>query len=99
MKVIAGAADNQLAGPVHGDVLVNGGILYAPDYIVNAAGLIRADSERRGFDREWVARKVNDIADTLAEVFEISQSLGISTVAAADRLAQQKISATPFELT
>jgi leucine dehydrogenase len=99
MKVIAGAADNQLAGPVHGDVLVNRGILYAPDYIVNAAGLIRADSERRGFDREWVARKVSGIADTLAEVFEISQSLGISTVAAADRLAQQKIAATPFELT
>lgn len=90
-KVIAGAANNQLARPAHGDVLVEHGILYAPDYIVNAAGLMRVDSERRGFDPDWVALKVDGIADTLTEVFEAAQKWGTSTAAAADRLAREKI--------
>jgi leucine dehydrogenase len=90
-KVIAGAANNQLARPHHADALTDRDILYAPDYIINAAGLIRVDSERRGFDPHWVNQKVDEIADTLKEVFTYAESHGVSTAAAAERLAKDRL--------
>ncbi len=90
-KVIAGAANNQLARPHHADVLTDRDILYAPDYIINAAGLIRVDSERRGFDPNWVDRKVNAISDTLKEVFAYAESNSLSTAVAAEKLAKGRL--------
>lgn len=90
-RVVAGAANNQLARPHHADALTDRDIVYAPDYIINAAGLIRVDSERRGFDPDWVDRKVDGISDTLKEVFALSEEDGVSTALAAERLAKERL--------
>lgn len=90
-KVVAGGANNQCARPEHADQLQDRGILLAPDYIANAAGLIRVDSERRGFDAEWVDRKVSAIAETLEEVFRAAETWEVSTLEAAERLAKRRL--------
>lgn len=93
-KVIAGAANNQLARPQHADALTDRDILYAPDYIINAAGLIRVDSERRGFDPHWVNQKVDEISNTLKEVFAVAESNSVSTAIAAEQLATARLGRT-----
>jgi leucine dehydrogenase len=91
VRVIAGAANNQLARPRHADDLADRNIVYAPDYIVNAAGLIRVDSERRGYDPAWVHKKVDEIPSTLKEVFALSERAGVSTAVAAEQLAKERL--------
>lgn len=92
--VVAGAANNPLETAAHGRQLFENGILYAPDYVVNAGGLIRVASERTGFDANWVDVKVAGIEATLGEIFDLSDAEGIPTSQAADRVAQSRI-ATP----
>lgn len=91
-RVITGAANNQLAEPRHGDELHRRGILYAPDFIINAGGVIQAADELNGFRRERVMHKVKDIARRLRLVYQISKKTGLPTYKAAEVMAEQRIS-------
>jgi len=91
--VVAGAANNQLAEARHGAALRERGILYAPDYVLNAGGLIHVAAEHLGQDDAWVTAKLDGIATTLTEVFRRADQDGIATSAAADRLAEDRLAA------
>jgi leucine dehydrogenase len=90
-KAIAGAANNQLETPGHGRALAEAGILYAPDYVINAGGLINVEDELHGYDPARAHAKAEHIADTLREVFAIAERDGLSPSDAADRLAEIRI--------
>lgn len=90
-RIVAGAANNQLAEDRHGDILHKRGILYAPDYIINAGGLINvADELDGGYDRERAFRKVEIIYRNMEEIIAISKRDGIPTHRAADILAEER---------
>ncbi len=90
-RVVAGAANNQLAAPEHGEQLRELGILYAPDYIINAGGLINVADELRGYDRGRAMRQVEQIYRTLREVFHMAKEQDVSTGRAADRFALERV--------
>jgi len=92
-KVIAGGANNVLAEERHGDALEKMGILYAPDYVINAGGLINVNAELEGWPQERANAKAGDIYDTLLRVFEIAKRERIPSYRAADRLAEKRIDA------
>jgi len=92
-RAIAGAANNQLERPEHGDALTEAGILYAPDYVINAGGLINVEDELHGYDETRALAKAAAIGDRLRAVFDRARSEGISTAAAADRIAGDRIRA------
>jgi leucine dehydrogenase len=93
-RVVAGAANNQLATPADGDRLTDAGILYAPDYVINAGGVIHlAGYETLGWDDARMAARLAGIGGTLEDVFAFARSEGISTAAAADRMARERIEA------
>lgn len=90
-QAIAGAANNQLASATVGDALHTRGILYAPDYVINAGGLIQVADELHGFNRERAFAKTAQIEGTLGAIFRKSQERNIPTHQAADRLAEERI--------
>ncbi len=90
-RVIGGSANNQLESAEHGEALQEMGILYAPDYVINAGGLINVADELRGYDRERAMAKVEGIYRTMREVFQVSREQGISTAEAADHVAKARI--------
>lgn len=90
-EIIAGAANNQLAEPRHGDELQKRGILYAPDYVINAGGLINVYGELNDWSNDRSKRKAGEIYDTLLQLFELSAKEGLPTYQAADRLAERRI--------
>jgi len=90
-KVIAGSANNQLKEDRHGDLLYELGIVYAPDYVINAGGVINVADELYGYNRERALKKVEQIYHNLERVFEISKRDGIPTYKAADRMAEERI--------
>ncbi len=90
-KVIAGAANNQLLEPRHGDVLHEMGIIYAPDYVINAGGVIHVADELLGYNQERAMKRVESIYTTIAKVIEISNNESIPTHRAADRLAENRM--------
>src|SRR6266511_1759984 len=90
-RVVGGSANNQLESPEHGAVLRELGILYAPDYVINAGGLINVADELRGYDRERAMGRVVAIYRTLREVFAISRDEDVPTSEAADRFALARI--------
>jgi leucine dehydrogenase len=93
-RVVAGAANNQLAEPGDADRLVERGILYAPDYVVNAGGMIHlASLEMLGEDVAARDERLRGIGDTLAEVFALAERRGISTAAAADAIVEERLAA------
>jgi leucine dehydrogenase len=93
-RVVAGAANNQLATPEDADRLAARGILYAPDYVANAGGVLHlAGFEALGWDEAQMAARLAGIEVTLAEVFATAERDGITTAAAADRLASARIAA------
>jgi leucine dehydrogenase len=93
-RVVAGAANNQLGIPEDADRLADREILYAPDYVVNAGGVIHlASLEMLGEDLAKRDERIRAIADTLAEVFAIAEREGVSTGAAAERMARARIAA------
>jgi glutamate dehydrogenase/leucine dehydrogenase len=95
-RVIAGAANNQLAAPEDAARLAARGILYAPDYVANAGGVIwLAGYETLGWDDAHMRARLAGIEQTLDEVFARADSEGIPTAAAADRLALARIHAAP----
>jgi leucine dehydrogenase len=92
-KAIVGAANNQLLEDRHGDVLRDLGIRYAPDYVVNAAGLINVYDEMAdgGYNEERAMKNMDSIRTNMGEIFAISNAEGISTATAADRFAERRI--------
>ncbi|MDQ6661793.1 MAG: leucine dehydrogenase [Chloroflexota bacterium] len=94
-KIVCGSANNQLTEKRHGDMLEQRGILYAPDYIVNAGGALwSVDSfNTGGFNRQRAEATVAQIYETTTELIEIARKQGISTARAADVLAEQRIAA------
>ena len=92
-KVICGAANNQLANNAIGDEVEKRGILYAPDYAVNAGGVMNVSLEIDGYNRERAMRMMRTIYHNLARIYEISERDGIPTYRAADRLAEERIAA------
>ncbi len=92
--IVCGSANNQLSESRHGDELQRRGVLYAPDYIANAGGTI-FDTDRLwgGVNQERGMAKVAKIYERMHEIFTLSKSEGISTAAAADRLAENRINA------
>ncbi|MBC7466600.1 MAG: Glu/Leu/Phe/Val dehydrogenase [Bdellovibrio sp.] len=90
-KIIAGGANNQLATAKHGDQLRELGILYAPDYVVNAGGLMNVFVELEGYAPERAFDKTKKVYDNVKKVFEISKRDNIGTHLAADRLAEERI--------
>jgi leucine dehydrogenase len=93
-KVIAGGANNQLATPDMGEKLLERGILYAPDYVINGGGIINVAAEISGnYDPAWVEGKVQRLVKTLGEVLDQANSQGLATNRVADRLARERIAA------
>lgn len=90
-KVIAGAANNQLKETRHGDQIHEMGIVYAPDYVINAGGVINVADELYGYNAERALKKVEGIYGNIERVLEISQRDGIPAYLAADRLAEERI--------
>jgi leucine dehydrogenase len=90
-QIVAGGANNQLAEDHYGDVLAQREILYAPDYVINAGGLISVAREVEGYSKEEAVKRTEAIADTLAEVFELARREGIAPHRAADRLAEERL--------
>jgi len=89
-KIIAGAANNQLARDDHGLAVMNRDILYVPDYVINAGGIINVAAEARGaYDVDWVNAKVGKIYDNLKIIFERSVSENRPTNRIADELAHE----------
>jgi leucine dehydrogenase len=95
-RVVAGAANNPLSKPSDGDVLAAAGILYAPDFVINAGGAIHlAGYESLGWDSARVDAAIHGIADTLTEIYHRADVEGISTEVAAERLAHKRLDAAP----
>lgn len=90
-KMIAGAANNQLKEDRHGDMLQEKGIVYAPDYVINAGGVINVADELQGYNRERALKKVEGIYDNILKVFSIAERDGIPSYKAADRMAEERI--------
>ncbi len=91
VAIVAGGANNVLLEERHGDVLEERGILYAPDYVANAGGVINVYSELAGWDSTRSLRKADEIYNTILGVFEIAKQDGIPTYRAADRLAERRL--------
>ena len=91
VEIVAGAANNQLLEARHGDALEARGILYAPDYVANAGGIINGCVELIGWERERARQKVEEIYDTLLRLFDIARTNEVATYIAADRLAEERL--------
>ena len=90
--IVAGAANNQLAEDRHGDILKSRGILYTPDYVINAGGIINVSYEEN-YNLKIALEKVDGIYGTLMEIFQQADSEGKTTNVVADALARAKIAA------
>ena len=88
--IVAGAANNQLAEARHGLALMKRGILYAPDYVINAGGIIDVYHERIGFDRSALLKHIEGIHDNLMEVFERAREEERPTGEVADAIAEER---------
>jgi leucine dehydrogenase len=93
-KIVCGAANNQLAEPRHGEALMQREIMYAPDYIVNAGGIIVAAQSLSpgGFDRQHTMEQVTQIYQTTHRVLALAKEQRIPTYQAADLVAEQRLS-------
>ncbi|MEN9867061.1 MAG: hypothetical protein RL748_2651 [Pseudomonadota bacterium] len=89
-KIVAGAANNQLATADMGDLLLKRGILYAPDFVINAGGIIKVCYEYLNKPESGVEAHVRRIGETLTEVFERAVHEGVSTSVVADRVAEKR---------
>ena len=94
-RAVVGSANNQLAGPDDADRIAASGVLYAPDYIVNAGGIINIAEElsHAGYHKARAWERVRRILDTTDAVLAAAEAGGVTTVEAADRLAERRIAA------
>jgi leucine dehydrogenase len=91
-KIICGPANNQLSTDEIGAELQRRGVLYAPDYAVNAGGVMNVSLEIDGYNRERAMRMMRTIYYNLGRIYEIAKTQNIPTYLAADRLAEERIS-------
>jgi leucine dehydrogenase len=92
-SIISGAANNQLADEnIHGRMVAEKGILYAPDFLINAGGLINVYSELKGYNREKSMEQAKEIYSTTLEIFQKAKKGNITTVEAAKLIAEERIS-------
>jgi leucine dehydrogenase len=89
--IVCGSANNQLAARRHADALAERDILYAPDYVVNAGGLVSGVTEMEGGDHAEALERVAAIRDRLGSIFETARTEGITPLAAADRFAEARL--------
>jgi leucine dehydrogenase len=93
-KIIAGAANNVLTDEdVHAAALVERGILYAPDYVINAGGLINVADELEGYNERRAVKRVRRIEESIRRIIAIASRDGVPTNIAADTLALERIAA------
>ena len=90
-EVIAGSANNQIASPAAARMLSERGILYAPDYVINAGGLMNVWVELQGYDPARALNLAESIYSNLRKVFSMARTLEITTSAAADRIAEERL--------
>ena len=90
---VVGSANNQLADDDCAKLLADAGVVYAPDYVVNAGGVINIAEELRGYHRERAYANVRRIFATTTRVLETAEAEGITTAEAADRVAEARIGA------
>jgi len=92
-KIVAGAANNQLAvDSIAGD-LFRRGILYAPDYVINAGGLIHVAQEYAGYQKDKVVSRIDKVYDTILEVSERAREAETTTAIIADKMAEERLAA------
>ncbi len=91
-SIVCGAANNQLADEnVHGKMVIEKGILYAPDFVVNAGGIINVFYELQGYNRERAMAHAEKIYNTTLNIFKVSKEQNIPTYMAANRIAEKRI--------
>lgn len=96
-QIIAGAANNQLEDDnIHGDMIKDKGIFHAPDFLINAGGLINVYSEYNGYVREIAFAQTENIYNTVLDIYNKSQADNINTQLAAIQLAEKRISDTMY---
>ncbi|WP_214857103.1 Glu/Leu/Phe/Val dehydrogenase [Exiguobacterium sp. s191] len=91
VKIIAGAANNQLKEDRHGDMLEERDILYVPDFVINAGGVINVADELDGYNRDRAMKKVELVYDAVTKVFEIAKRDHLPTYRAAEKMAEERI--------
>lgn len=91
VDIIAGAANNQLAESRHGELLHARNILYAPDYVINAGGLVNVYGELQGWGADQGKQKAAEIFGTLLRIFNLSKNQDVATSVAADRFGRARI--------
>ncbi len=96
-KIVAGSANNQLETEADGYELFKRGVVYAPDYAINAGGLINVAAELDGYEHQRVVKQVTQINKTIASILERSKAEGLPPHLAADRLAEQRLAASASE--
>jgi leucine dehydrogenase len=94
VKVVAGAANNQLADEPYGDMLAEKGILYAPDYVINAGGIIDIYHQKQASSVEAMRAHIEKIADTLEEIYDRAAELGLATNTIANQIAEERFAKT-----
>jgi leucine dehydrogenase len=95
-RLVAGAANNQLLDETrHARMLMERGILYAPDYVINAGGIINVslELEQGGYDEDRALAKIRNIADALRTIFAVARTRGMTTQEAAQELAEKELAA------
>jgi valine dehydrogenase (NAD+) len=90
-RIVCGGANNQLATPQIAGRLIERGILYAPDYLVNAGGVIQVEDERHGFSFSRAQARASGIFDVALQVFQAADAEGVSPAVAADGLAEERM--------
>jgi glutamate dehydrogenase/leucine dehydrogenase len=88
---VVGSANNQLASPADAERLRHRGVVYAPDFVANAGGVVNIAEEPHGYDHARAYHRIRSIHDTLLRVFDRADADGSTTAAAADRLAEERI--------
>ena len=98
VKIIAGAANNQLANEsIHGPILQKKGIVYAPDFLINAGGIINVYAEIEGYGRDQIMTKTENIFDTTLDILNRAKAANITTNSAANAIAEDRIAARKKE--
>ena len=97
-RMVVGSANNQLGEDADAQRLADRGILYAPDFLVNAGGLIHVADEFHGYDNERVTTRVQGIGRTTTRLFHEAEEYGVNPLVAAERLAQRRIDERRAEL-
>ena len=89
--IVSGAANNQLADDCAADLLAAHGVLWAPDFVVNAGGIINIAEELGGYDPATARRRVRGIAETLRRIFDDAKAMNATPLTAAMELARRRL--------